>query len=334
MKIIIQIPCLNEEHTLPVTLAALPAAIPGVDVVEWLVIDDGSDDRTVEVAERLGVHHIVRHHGRKGLAAAFHTGIHACLHLGADVIVNTDGDNQYPGKYIPALVAPILSGKADLVVADRRADRNPEFSFGKRLLQRLGSATVRYVSGTHIRDAPSGFRAFSREAALRLNTFTNYTYTLETVIQAGKKNLSIAQITIETNPKLRESRLIRSSLQYVLGAVGSILRLFVLYEPLRTFTYLSVPFVLVGLVLWLRYIYFLATEVAERGAHIQSVVVGSASLIVGFLIFLIGLLADIVATSRRLQEESLYYLKRLALSQGHASGLPENSPPGEREREC
>ena len=314
MKLIVQIPCFNEEETLPLTLADIPRQIPGVDTVEILVIDDGSTDRTVGVARQLGVHHIVRHTGNKGLAMAFQTGLDACLELGADIIVHTDADNQYPGRRIPDLVAPILTGTADMVIGDRQTDKIEHFSFTKRLLQRLGSAVVRYVSGTDVPDAPSGFRALSREAALRINVLTGYTYTLETIIQAGKKNLIVAHIPIETNPKLRESRLIRSKWQYVMRSTATILKLFALYEPLRTFTYLSLPFLLGGSGLWLRYLVLLLLGETGRGAHVQSVVVGSAAWIVGFLIFLIGLLADIVATNRRLHEETLYYLKRSVFS--------------------
>lgn len=336
MKLIIQIPCLNEEVALPRTLADLPREVPGVDRVEWLVIDDGSTDRTVDVARELGVDHVVRHYGRKGLAAAFQTGLDACLQLGADIIVNTDGDNQYPGMYIPALIAPILAKEADMVIADRQTDQIAEFSFSKKFLQRLGSATVRYVSGTRIPDAPCGFRALSREAAMRINVLTGHTYTLETIIQAGKKNLTVAQIPIQTNPKVRESRLIRSTWQYVSHSAGTILRLFVLYEPLRTFAYVSIPFFLGGFGLWIRYLILVILGDARQGSHVQSVIVGSAGLIVGFLIFLIGLVADIVATSRRLHEETLFYLKRIYFSDvARQAGPPawQSISPAETRRE-
>ena len=242
MKLIVQIPCLNEAETLPQTVADIPHHMSGVDEIELLVIDDGSTDRTIEVAQSVGVEHIVSHPGNKGLAAAFQTGLDTCLQLGADIIVNTDGDNQYPGRYIPDLIAPILRGEADIVVADRQTDKIEHFSPTKRLLQRLGSAIVRYVSDTSVPDAPSGFRAFSREAALRLNVLTGYTYTLETLIQAGKKKLTVAHIPITTNPQLRESRLIRNIGMYVTLSARTIVRLFALYEPLRAFTYISLPF--------------------------------------------------------------------------------------------
>ena len=332
MKLIVQIPCLDEEDTLPITLAEIPRQVPGVEQVEILVVDDGSTDRTVQVARELGVDHIVRHHRNKGLAAAFQSGLTACLELGADVIVNTDADNQYPGRYIPALIEPIVDGEADMVIADRQTDRIADFSRTKRLLQRLGSATVRRVSGTQVPDAPSGFRAFSREAALRINVFAGYTYTLESIIQAAKKNLTITHVPVETNPSLRESRLIRSNRQYVLRSAATILQLFVLYEPLRTFAYLSLPFLLAGTALWMRYLVLLGLGDATRGSNVQSIIVGSAALIVGFLIFLIGLLADIVATNRRLQEETLYYLKRASLSPDQRYRTIGTEQPRELER--
>ncbi|MEW6740145.1 MAG: glycosyltransferase family 2 protein [Nitrospirota bacterium] len=310
MKLIIQIPCYNEELALPKTLAELPREIPGVDSVEWLVVDDGSTDRTSEVAYEHGVDHIVRHTTNKGLADAFQTGLNACLQLGADIIVNTDGDNQYPSKYIHALVDPILQGKADIVIADRQVDKIEHFSPVKKLLQKLGSATVRYVSGTQVPDAPSGFRAMNREAAMRFNILTDYTYTLETVIQAGKKNLTIAHIPIMTNPALRKSRLMRNSMQYIMRSAKTILRLFILYEPLRSFLYISAVFFAGGLGLLIRYMILVLLGEAGRGSHIQSVIIGASAVVIGFLIMLIGLLSDIVATNRRLIEETLYYLKR------------------------
>ena len=314
MKLIIQIPCYNEASTLAQTLEELPGTVEGVDRVEVLVIDDGSTDGTAERARALGVDHVVRHTANKGLAAAFQTGLNACLRLGADVIVNTDADNQYPGRFIPELIAPVVSGQADIVIADRQTHRIQHFSAVKKVLQRIGSATVRFASGTSVPDAPSGFRAFSREAALRLNILTAYTYTLETIIQAGKKNLTVVHVPITTNPKTRDSRLMRSSRQYVSRSAATILRIFTLYEPLRTFGYLSLPFFGVGLVLWLRYLALLLFTDPERGAHIQSVVVGAAALTIGFLVGLFGILAEIVATNRRLQEETLYYLKRVTFS--------------------
>ncbi|RMG75950.1 MAG: glycosyltransferase family 2 protein [Chloroflexi bacterium] len=311
MKLIIQIPCLNEEHTLPLTLAELPRDIEGIDTIEYLIIDDGSTDNTIAVAREHGVQHIVRHTVNKGLAAAFQSGLNACLQLGADIIVNTDADNQYPGQYIADLVKPILEKRADIVIADRQTDTIEHFSPIKKRLQKLGSAVVRGVSKTDVPDAPSGFRAWSREAALRINVITGYTYTLETIIQAGNKNLTIVSIPVHTNPKLRESRLIRSIPQYVIRSALTIMRLFMLYQPLKTFTYLSIPFFAGGIFLWIRYVVLALTTDLTRGAHVQSVVVGAALLIIGFIVFLIGLLGDLIAINRRLHEETLYYVKKL-----------------------
>jgi glycosyltransferase involved in cell wall biosynthesis len=314
LKLIIQIPCYNEEKDLPTTLAHLPRTIAGVAVVEWLVIDDGSADNTVSVAQQHGVDHIVRHTSNKGLAAAFQTGLDACLKLGADIIVNTDADNQYPGEYIPALIEPIVQGKADMVIADRQVDKIPHFSPIKKRLQHFGSSVVRYVSGTDVPDAPSGFRALSRETALRVNVMTGYTYTLETIIQAGKRNLTVTHIPIQVNPKTRESRLIRNIPDYVRRSATTILRLFVLYEPLRIFTWIAVPFLVVGVGLWLRFGVLWLMGESERGANIQSVVVGAAALIIALLIYMMGIIGDLIAINRRLQEETLYYVKRVSLS--------------------
>ncbi len=313
MKLIIQIPCLNEEETLPLTLAELPRHIDGVDEIEWLVIDDGSTDRTVEVARQHGVNHIISHSGNKGLAAAFQTGLDTCLSLGADIIVNTDADNQYPGQYIPDLVRPILDRQADMVIADRQVQSIAHFSPIKRYLQGLGSAAVRYVSNTDVPDAPSGFRALSREAALRINVITQYTYTLETIVQAGNKNLKIVSVPVVTNEKLRESRLISSMWRYVTRSGATIIRLFLLYQPLRTFSYLALPFFVIGAGLWLRYLVLWLTTDLTRGAHIQSILVGAVLIILSFIIFVIGLIGDLIAINRRLHEQNLYYLKQIAL---------------------
>ena len=310
MKVIIQIPCYNEEATLPQTLADLPERIDGVDEIEWLVVDDGSGDRTVEVARESGVAHIVMHNHNKGLAEAFRSGLSACLELGADVIVNTDGDNQYPGRFIADLVKPVVDGHADMVIGNRHTADIKHFSAGKKKLQWLGSAVLRLVSDTDVPDAPSGFRALSREAAMRLNIMSTYTYTLETLIQAGKKNLKVMHVPVETNPNLRESRLMRGTGHYVLRSTGTILRLFLLYEPFRMFAYLSAPFFLLGLFFSLRYLGLMIFTDLERGAHIQSVVVGMVALSIGFLVLMVGVVTEILGTSRMLLEEALYYLKR------------------------
>lgn len=310
MKLIIQIPCYNEEATLPETIADLPQVIEGVDEIEILVIDDGSTDHTVDVARRLGVHHIAQHPINRGLAAAFKTGLEASLRCGADIIVNTDADNQYPGHYIPDLVRPILDEQADMVIGDRQTHDISHFSMTKKVLQSVGSGVVRFVSDTTVPDAPSGFRAMSRETALRLNILTGYSYTLETIIQAGKKGLTLAHVPIHTNPQTRQSRLVKSNLNYVKRSAGTILRLFLLYEPLRTFLYLSLPPFLLGTVLWVRFLVLMLLGEAARGSHIQSIVVGSVAIIISGLVFAIGLLGEMLAVNRYLHEETLYYLKR------------------------
>jgi glycosyltransferase involved in cell wall biosynthesis len=313
MKLIIQIPCYNEEENLPITLADLPLQIDGIDEIEILVIDDGSTDDTATIAHQHGVHHITTHKVNKGLAAAFQSGLNACLQQGADVIVNTDADNQYPGRFIPDLIQPILKGNADMVIGNRQTDKVSHFSAPKKLLQRLGSAVVRYVSQTEVPDAPSGFRALSRETALRINIATSYTYTLETIIQAGNRNLTISHVPIEVNPQLRESRLMRSIPQYVWRSGITILHLFMLYKPLQSFTYISLPFFTAAAILWVRYLYIYLFNQPERGANIQSVIVGAVAIILGFVIFLFGLIGELIAVNRRLHEETLYYLKRQQL---------------------
>jgi glycosyltransferase involved in cell wall biosynthesis len=321
MKLIIQIPCYNEETTLPITLAALPRHVPGFDEVEWLVIDDGSRDRTAEVARAHGVDHIVRHKVNKGLAAAFQTGLNACLERGADVIVNTDADNQYPGAAIPDLVHPILEGRADMVIGARRIDEIPHFSPVKKLLQRVGSAVVRAASETDVPDAPSGFRALSREVALRINIFTRYTYTLETIIQAGAHNFSITHIPVTVNPKLRDSRLIRSTPRYVLRSAASILQLYTIYKPLRLFLWIALPFLLFGSALWLRYLIIMLQGEAERGAHLQSIVIGAVAILLSFIIGMFGLLGELISINRRLHEDTLYLVRKRALRKNTSSQI-------------
>lgn len=311
MLVIIQIPCYNEESTLPIVLAGIPRQIPGVDKVEVLVVDDGSCDCTAEVAQRLGVDHIVRHTGNRGLAAAFQTGIDACLRLGADIIVSTDGDNQYPQEDIPRLVFPIINGEADIVVADRQTSTIPEFSRTKKALQAIGSWTVARLAGIDIPDAPSGFRAYSREAAMQLNVVSKYTYTLETLIQAGAKRLRVQYVPITTNPRLRESRLISSTWGYLKRSAATLLRVYAMYEPLKVFSYIGAALLLVGGLGVARFLYYYFT--GSGGGHVQSLVLAGALLAIGFQIVLIGLLADLIGANRRLLEDALYRLKRLEL---------------------
>ncbi len=314
-RLIVQIPCLNESGTLPTTLAAIPRQIPGVADVRVLIIDDGSTDGTADVARAHGAELIVRHPQRRGLAAAFETGLQAALAAGADLIVNTDGDNQYPGEAIPGLVAPILDGRADLVVGDRKPGYNPEFSWSKRLLQRVGSWVVAQAAGTPVPDATSGFRAYTRDAALRLQLFTRYTYTLETLIQASKKGLRVAHVEVSVNPVTRPSRLMRSQWEYVKRSAATIMRIYAIYEPLRTFGLMSLPFILVGLALLGRFGVLYALGYLNEGSArlVQSVLIGGTSLIIGILILIFGVLADLMAANRRLTEEALYRLKRLEL---------------------
>jgi glycosyltransferase involved in cell wall biosynthesis len=326
MKLIVQIPCYNEAATLAQVVQSIPRCIAGVSSVAVVVVDDGSEDGTSELARSLGVERVVRHPYRRGLASAFQTGIDTALALGADIIVNTDGDNQYPQADIPRLVEPILHDKADIVIGDRQPTRNMEFTWTKRLLQGWGSWVVRLASGTDVPDATSGFRAYSREAALRLTLFTRYTYTLETIIQAGKKGLRVAHVGIHTNPPTRASRLMRSQWDYVKHSVAAIVRLYAVYEPLRVFGLISLPFLVAGFALLLRFLYFYLTGQAEGVArYLQSVFIGGTSVLIGLLIFLFGVLADLIAANRRLLEETLYRLKRLELETSGREGMPRSN---------
>lgn len=313
MKLIIQIPCYNEAGSLPQTVADLPITVPGIECIETLVIDDGSTDGTAVVARDLGIDHVVQHRQNLGLARAFQTGLDAALQLGADIIVNTDADNQYPGRYIPELVAPVLAGKADIVIANRQTDHIEHFSPLKKFLQKLGSWTVRTVSNTDVPDAVSGFRAYSRDTALRLNILTTFSYTLDTIIQAGKLGLIIQSIPVETNGPIRPSRLQRSTWHFIKAQASTIIRLYAFYEPLRTFTYIALPFILSGLVLWGRFFYAFLS--GRENQFIQSVTIGTGLLLVGLLIFLFGVQADITSKHRRMTQETLYRLKKLELGQ-------------------
>jgi glycosyltransferase involved in cell wall biosynthesis len=300
MKLIIQVPCLNEAGTLAIALDALPRTVPGFDTVEWLVIDDGSTDGTAELAKTLGVDHVVRHPVNRGLAAAFMTGMDACLARGADVIVNTDADNQYNADDIPKLTAPILASQADIVIGERPIAQTEHFSWIKKKLQRLGSWAVRVASQTQVADAPSGFRAISRGAAMRLNVFNAYTYTLETIIQAGMSNLRVASVPIRTNEDLRPSRLVKSISSYVKRSLITIVRVFVTYRPMFVFLWAAALLAIPGIVLGLRFAWYYVT--GDGAGHVQSVVVASLALILAAIAAMIGLLADLISTNRKLLE--------------------------------
>jgi glycosyltransferase involved in cell wall biosynthesis len=325
MRLFVQIPCYNEEKSLPATLASIPTHIPGVDSIQTVVIDDGSTDDTVSVARRLGVDHIIRLPGHKGLAVAFQAGLDACLRRGADIIVNTDGDNQYPQSDIPRLIAPVLNSEADIVIGDRRVHTVSHFSPLKKRLQQWGSWVVCLASGIRVPDATSGFRAYSREAALRMSVLTRYTYTLETIIQAGKKGLRVTFVPIQVNQPTRDSRLVKSTWAYVKQSAATILRLYAFYEPLRSFSFVSLPFVLVGLMAILRFLYFVAIGQSGVGRHVQSLVVGGTLLTLGFLLFVLGVVADLIAANRMLIEENLYRIKRMEITQSYAGDRDDTS---------
>ncbi len=308
-KLVIQIPCYNEEHTLPVALAALPRDVPGVDVVEWLIVDDGSDDGTADVAASAGVDHVVRLPRHRGLAAAFVAGLDGSLAAGADIIVNTDADNQYRADDIPKLIAPILDGSAELVVGARPIEDIKHFSPATRLLQRLGSWVTRVVSKTNVHDAPSGFRAMSRDAAMKLHVFNEYTYTVETVIQAGQKGMAVTSVPIQTNPRLRPSRLIGNVLGYVNRQVLTMLRIFMTYRPFKFFAVPGVILFTGGFAIGVRFLYFFATE-GGRG-HVQSLILGALLMGLGFFLTIVGLVADLIAVNRKLLEGLDWRLQQL-----------------------
>ena len=309
MKLIIQIPCYNEAETLTVALNDLPKQLDGVDEIEYLIIDDGSKDNTVEVAQNWGVHHIVRFTQNRGLAKGFIAGLDGCLRCGADIIVNTDADNQYVAEDIGKLIAPILKGEADIVIGARPIDETEHFSFIKKKLQHFGSWTVRKASQTDIPDAPSGFRAFSRDAAMRMNVINDYTYTLETIVQAGRDRLGITSVPIRTNGELRPSRLFKSIGGYVKKSMLTIIRSYLMYHPLRTFTIISFPVMLAGIGIGIRYIIYLVQ--GDGGGHVQSLVLAIMLIIIGFLTFMIGLLADVLAANRKLLQDIQLHVRRL-----------------------
>jgi len=300
-KLFIQIPCYNEEETLPLTLKELPRSVEGFDEVQWLIIDDGSSDNTASVAAACGVDHIVRVGGNRGLANAFRVGIANCLRLGADVIVNTDADNQYHAGDIPKLTAPIIANQAEIVIGSRPISTTDHFSFRKKVLQKLGSWVVRIASGTQVADAPSGFRAFSREAAIRLNVFGDYTYTLETIIQAGWQRMRVVSVPIRTNQDLRPSRLLKSIATYVRASAVTIIRSFVAYRPFYFFGFTGTVSLLAGMLIGLRFVYFFF--LGDGTGHVQSLILASVLFSTGFLLVVIALLADMISINRKLLEK-------------------------------
>jgi len=311
MKLIVQIPCYNEAETLPATVKDIPRHIEGIDKVEVLVVDDGSTDGTLAIAEKIGVDHVVRNIKNKGLATTFFIGLNASLELGADIIVNTDGDNQYKGQDIPKLISPILEGVADVVVGDRNTDTLRHFSGSKRKLQKLGSFVVRLLSDTDVIDAVSGFRAFSRKAAMHTNIVSDFSYTIETIIQSSNKRMVIANVPVGTNPVTRESRLFTSTPRFIARSMATMIRSFTMYRPLRVFLYIGLFLILGGLIPSIRFlVYYMA---GESDGHIQSLILAAILFITGFQVLMIGLLADIISLNRRLMEETLFRVKRIEL---------------------
>lgn len=311
MKLVIQIPCFNEEQTLAKTLADLPTKIDGIDTIEILIISDGSTDRTVAVAHEHGVRHFVIFNQNMGLARAFAAGLEKSLELGADIIVNTDADNQYKGSDIPRLIQPILDKNAEIVIGDRQIDQIHEFSWLKKRMQKFGSYIVRKVSQTNIPDTTSGFRAYSRHAALHMNIISTFSYTLETIIEAGQKDIAIISIPIETNKTERPSRLFKSNWYYIKRSTATIIRIYTMYQPLRVFFYAGLVSLLFSLSLTGRYVYFMI--LGEGKGHIQSVILAGILFLLGLLLFMFGLLADVVASNRKILEDTLYRIKKCSL---------------------
>ena len=309
MKLIIQIPCYNEANTLEIALNDLPKQIDGIDTIEYLIINDGSLDNTVEVAKRWGVHYVVNFKNNKGLAKGFLAGLDAAVRNGADIIVNTDADNQYSGEDIEKLVRPIIEGKSDIVIGERPIDQTEHFSPLKKKLQHFGSWVVRRASKTNIPDAPSGFRAFSREAAMRMNVVNEYTYTLETIVQAGRNKMAITSVPINTNPELRKSRLFNSMFGYVKKSMLTIVRAFIMYRPLKFFTMAGVISIFIGAGIGVRFTYFWLRGTGN--GHIQSLILASMMIVVGVQTIVVGLQGDIIAANRKLLEDIQYRVKRL-----------------------
>lgn len=309
MKLIIQIPCFNEEQTLPQTFRDLPNSIEGIDEIEYLIINDGSKDNTVNVAKDLGVHHVVSFRQNKGLAAGFMAGIDACLRLGADIIVNTDADNQYFGADIKKLVKPIVNGQYDIVIGSRPIDDTEHFSKKKKLFQHLGSWVVRKASKTDIPDAPSGFRAYSRDAAMKINVINKYTYTLETIIQAGQNKIAITSVPIRTNPETRKSRLFKSMYSYMKRSTITIIRSYMMYSPLKFFCLIGVIIFIVGFIIAMRFLIFFL--MGDGSGHVQSILFSAVLMLLGFQTFITGFQADLIAANRKLLEDIQYRVRKL-----------------------
>ena len=311
MKVFIQVPCLNEEETLPLVLQSIPKSIPGVDELEILIIDDGSTDRTVEVAREHGVTHFVRHTRNQGLARSFRDGVHYALANGADIVVNTDGDNQYPQERIPDLLAPVLAGEADISIGDRQTQKIAHFSPLKKLLQRFGSWVVNLAADTKLPDAASGFRAYSKESLLRLNIVTQFSYCMETIIQAGNKRLRIASVPIETNPKTRESRLFRNMPEHMIKSAQAILRSYIMFKPFVFFAVIGLIMLVLALIPFVRYLVLIWFFPEQTGGNVQSLILGAAFIIGSLLAFALGVLADLQRTNRVLMEEQLERTKEM-----------------------
>ena len=311
MKVFIQVPCLNEEETLPLVLQSIPKSIPGVDELEILIIDDGSTDRTVEVAREHGVTHFVRHTRNQGLARSFRDGVHYALANGADIVVNTDGDNQYPQERIPDLLAPVLAGEADISIGDRQTQKIAHFSPLKKLLQRFGSWVVNLAADTKLPDAASGFRAYSKESLLRLNIVTQFSYCMETIIQAGNKRLRIASVPIETNPKTRESRLFRNMPEHMIKSAQAILRSYIMFKPFVFFAVIGLVMLVLALIPFVRYLVLIWFFPEQTGGNVQSLILGAAFIIGSLLAFALGVLADLQRTNRVLMEEQLERTKEM-----------------------
>ncbi len=309
MKLIIQIPCYNEADTLEMALNDLPTELEGIDEIEYLIINDGSRDMTEEVARQWGVHHIVNFSQNKGLARGFMAGLDGCLRNGADIIVNTDADNQYCAEDIQRLIQPILDGEADMVVGARPIDETEHFSSVKKKLQHLGSWAVRRASNTDIPDAPSGFRAMTRDAAMHINVVNDYTYTLETIVQAGREKIAITSVPIHTNPELRPSRLFHGIWSYVKKSIVIILRAYMMYKPLKCFTYLSVLPLILGMGIGMRFLYLIV--IGKGYGHVQSLILACTLIIIGFLTFMIGLISDLMASNRRILTDTQYHVRRM-----------------------